>query len=237
MSAALPDAAFRAALALEGSDSLPAIQDRVRTFAAPLGYDRFVLFSATAEREGAVERIYWCEGDWLGDGVSIDADTYIRRCPVTRHVFDAREPFFWTKTGQAGGELYRVVRTPRGRGIHGLQLPVFGPLGLEGAMSMAGVRIDASAAARLALSTVAVAAFFATRRLREGAAVEAGGRLSGREREVLSWTAAGLRQAEIAATLDLSERTVENHLRRIRKRLGVATTAQAVRVAIRNGDI
>lgn len=104
-------------------------------------------------------------------------------------------------------------------------------------MSMAGVRIDASAAARLALSTVAVAAFFATRRLREGAAVEAGGRLSGREREVLSWTAAGRRQAEIAATLDLSERTVENHLRRIRKRLGVATTAQAVRVAIRNGDI
>jgi DNA-binding CsgD family transcriptional regulator len=30
---------------------------------------------------------------------------------------------------------------------------------------------------------------------------------------------------------------VENHQRRIRKRLGVATTAQAIRVAIRNGEI
>lgn len=237
MNAALPDAAFRAALALEGSNSLPAIQDRVRAFAAPLGYDRFVLFSATAEREGLVESIYWREGDWLGDGVSIDADAYIRRCPVTRHIFDARAPFFWTKSGQADGELYRVVRTPRGPGIHGVQLPVFGPLGLEGAMSMAGERIDASPTARLALWTVAVAAFFAARRLREGAAAEAAGRLSEREREVLSWTAAGRRQAEIAVTLALSERTVENHLRRIRKRLGVVTTAQAVRVASRNGDI
>ncbi|MEG1733418.1 MAG: LuxR C-terminal-related transcriptional regulator [Comamonas sp.] len=44
---------------------------------------------------------------------------------------------------------------------------------------------------------------------------------------------------EIAAALGLSERAVENHLRRIRirKRLGAATTAQAISVAIRNGEI
>lgn len=48
---------------------------------------------------------------------------------------------------------------------------------------------------------------------------------------------AGRRQGEIAATLGLSERTIENHLRRIRKRLGATTTAQAIRVAIRTGDI
>ena len=36
--------------------------------------------------------------------------------------------------------------------------------------------------------------------------------------------------------LGLSERTVENHLRRIRQRLGAATTAQAIGVAIRLGD-
>lgn len=237
VNAALPDAAFRTALAIEDGDSLPAVQDMVRAFAAPLGYDRFVLFSATAEQDELVDRIYWREGNWLGDGEPVDADTYIRRCPVTQHIIEAREPFFWTKTEHAGGELYRVVRTPRGRGIHGLQIPVFGPLGLEGAMSMGGRRIDASPIARLALSIVAVAAFLAARRLLEGPTDEAVGRLSAREREVLAWIAAGRRQAEIAVTLDLSERTVENHLRRIRKRLGVVTTAQAIRVAIRNGDI
>jgi len=61
--------------------------------------------------------------------------------------------------------------------------------------------------------------------------------LSPREREVLEWTAAGRRQADIAATLGLSERTVENHLRSARRRLGVTTTAQAIRMAIRNGEI
>lgn len=228
--------AFRSALVIEGAESLAAIEDEVRTFARPLGYDRFVLFSASATQDDVVKRIYWVEGDWFGDGESVDAETYVRRCPVTRHILEVREPFFWTKTIAKEGELYKIVQQPRGQGIHGLQIPVFGQLGLEGAMSLGGQRIDASRQARLALGLIATAALFSARRLLE-AAVEAAGPLSGREREVLAWTAAGRRQVEIAATLGLSERTVENHLRRIRKRLGATTTAQAIRVAIRNGDI
>lgn len=228
--------AFQSALVIEGAESLAAIEAEVRAFARPLGYDRFVLFSASAIKDEVVERIYWVEGDWFGDGENVDAATYVRRCPVTRHILEAREPFFWTKTVANEGELYKIVRHPRGQGIHGLQIPVFGPLGLEGAMSLGGQRIDASRQARLALGLIATTAFFSAHRLLE-AALEAAGPLSDREREVLAWTAAGRRQGEIAVTLGLSERTVENHLRRIRKRLGVATTAQAIRVAIRNGDI
>lgn len=56
----------------------------------------------------------------------------VRRCPVTRHILEVREPFFWTKTIAKEGELYKIVQQPRGQGIHGLQIPVFGPLGLEG---------------------------------------------------------------------------------------------------------
>jgi LuxR family transcriptional regulator (chaperone HchA-associated) len=227
---------FRSALVIEGAESVAAIEAEVRAVAAPLGYDRFVLFSASATQDEVVERIYWVEGDWFGDGESVDAETYVRHCPVTRHILESREPFFWTKTIGKEGELYKIVRLPRGQGIHGLQIPVFGPLGLEGAMSMGGRQIDASWQARLALKLIATTAFFSAHRLLE-ATIETAGPLSDREREVLSWTAAGRRQVEIAATLGLSERTVENHLRRIRKRLGVVTTAQAIRVAIRNGDI
>lgn len=231
------DAVFRSALAIEGARALSVVESEVRAFGAPLGYDRFVLFSASAARDDAVESIYWVEGNWFGAGEPVDAATYVRRCPVTRHVLEAHEPFFWTKTEGKEGELYRVVRTPQGQGIHGLQVPVFGPLGLEGAMSLGGERIDASAQARLALKLIAETAFLAARRLLELPPDGEIGALSDREREVLAWTAAGRRQVEIAATLGLSERTVENHLRRIRKRLGVTTTAQAIRVAIRNGEI
>ncbi|PYA67057.1 PA1136 family autoinducer-binding transcriptional regulator, partial [Serratia marcescens] len=181
--------------------------------------------------------IYWVEGDWFGDGEAVDALTYVRHCPVTRHMLRVSEPFFWTKTRAQQGERYRIVRTPRGAGLHGVQIPVFGPAGLEGAVSLGGERIDASPPVRLALSLVGSAAFQAARRLFAPAAGEGECRLSAREREVLSWTAIGRRQADIAAMLGLSERTVENHLRRIRQRLGAATTAQAIGVAIRLGEI
>lgn len=230
-------AVLQSALVIEGARSLAAIKDEVCAFANPLGYDRFVLFSASPARDEVAERIYWIEGDWLGDGQAVDADTYVRHCPVTRHILSTNAPFFWTKTTEKEGELYRIVRQPEGEGIHGLQIPVYGPSGLEGAMSMGGEQIVASPKARLALRMIADAAFSAARRLLESPPGAGIGALSDREREVLAWTAAGRRQVEIAATLGISERTVENHLRHVRKRLGVATTAQAIRVAIRNGEI
>ncbi|MDU9414327.1 PA1136 family autoinducer-binding transcriptional regulator [Pseudomonas sp. zfem005] len=231
------EAAFRVVLEIERAQTLAVIQKSVRAFAMPFGYDRFVLFSATSARDEVVERVYWVEGNWFDDQATVDAQTYVRHCPVTRHILEAREPFFWSKVKGNGGELYRVVRTPTGPGVHGMQIPVFGPLGLEGAMSLGGEQVESAPWVRLALCIVARAAFFAARRLLEAPAGEVFRQLSEREREVLAWTAAGKRQADIAATLGLSERTVENHLRSARRRLGVATTAQAITFAMRNGDL
>lgn len=231
------DDVLRVALALERSESLTSIQNAVRSYAGGFGYDRFVLFSASASLDELVDRIYWVEGDWFGNGKAVDAKTYVRRCPVTRHILDIGEAFFWTKTLDQEGEHYRIVRRPQGPGIHGLQIPIFGPLGLEGAMSLGGEKIDTSPAARLSAGLVATSAFLTARRLIETPESEAPKGLSDREREVLAWTAVGWRQADIAATLGLSSRTVENHLRKARQRLGVATTAEAIRVAIRSGHI
>lgn len=231
------DAALEAAIAIEGCQSLTAIQTAVRRFAERLGYDRFVLFSVSATLDGIVERIYWFEGNWFDNGKEVDASTYARHCPVTHHILKASEPFFWTKVVGRNGESYRIVRTPRGVGTHGLQVPIFGRFGLEGAMSAGGNRIDSSPGARLGMGLVATTAFFAARRLLEAPQDETIGSLTAREREVLAWTAVGWRQAEIADSLGLSKRTVENHLRNVRRRLGVATTAEAIRAGIHNGEI
>lgn len=237
MTGSVAGTAFTTALTILRAKTQDAVEDEVRSFGRKLGYDRFVLFAASSAREEIIDRIYWLEGDWFGDGREVDAASYVRRCPVTHHMLEAREAFFWTKTSGASEECYRMVDTPHGEGIHGIQIPVFGPLGLEGAMSLGGIGIDASVTARLALSMIAGAAFTKIRCLLDGPSERIAIRLSKREREVLSWIAAGRRQVDIAAILGLSERTVENHLRRIRKRLGASTTAQAVRTAIQNGDI
>lgn len=227
----------QALLGLENAHSLAAVGALLRGVAAPLGYDRVLVFATGTGLERDAQRVYWIEGDWLGDGNDTDLARYLHTCPVNRHVLDSDAPFFWSKRQGVRGERYHVVKQPRGEGLHGLQVPVFGTTGLEGAISFAGTAIDASARARLLLEAVATAAFRTARRLAEAPAELLAGALSTREREVLRWVAAGRRQAEIAATLGLSARTVENHLRRARQRLGVATTAQAVRAASRRGEI
>src|SRR3970040_2719231 len=59
--------------------------------------------------------------------------------------------------------------------------------------------------------------------------------LSDREREVLQLIVAGHTGREIAATLFISEKTVEGHSMRIMAKLGARNRAEMVAIAIRNG--
>lgn len=232
-----PADAFAVAQVIVNSDTLESVIAALRGFSLLSGYDRLALFSVTKMQDEAVDRLYWVEGNWFAEGEAVDADTYIRRCPVTRHIFETAVPFFWSKTGHGEGERYKVVAHPHGPGIHGLQIPVFGPSGLEGGVSLGGEQIDASFEAKLALTLVAETALSAARRVLDFPPDARPDRLTKREREVLRWLAAGQRQVDIAATLGLSERTIENHLRRIRSRLGAKTSAEAIRIGLRSGDI
>ncbi len=216
---------------------MDALRESVRAFSGPLGYDSFVLYTAPPPGDSPddlVEDLLWIEGDWFSG--ELEPKAYLARCPVNRHVLETDRPFFWTKTGQPGRESYRVG-PPRGAGMHGLQVPVFGPAGLAGAMSFAGAAIDSGLEARLALTLIAVAALQTARRLASPAASAAMPRLSKRELEVIRWIASGRRQADVALQLKLSERTVEGHLRRIRNRLGAASTAQALYLLVRAGEV
>jgi DNA-binding NarL/FixJ family response regulator len=58
--------------------------------------------------------------------------------------------------------------------------------------------------------------------------------LTRREIEVLKLIAEGLFNKEIAASLDISERTVKNHVSNIFKKIDVSDRTQAAVFAIRN---
>jgi LuxR family quorum sensing-dependent transcriptional regulator len=122
--------------------------------------------------------------------------------------------------------------------INGIQVPVFGRMGLEGAVSLAGRTIDVRREARLACRVVGATAYRKLRHVLHPAVSErTKGVLTRREREVLGLTALGKRQSQIAAILSVSERTVENLLRSARLRLGTTTTAHAIMAAVKNGEI
>lgn len=222
---------------MEAADSPAALAAALNGLLLPLGYDRFVLASVSPSAQTFVERIYLAGGGWGTDAALPDQENYLLHCPITRHILQRETAFFWTKSDEPGPARYRILARPRGTGLNGLQVPVFGPTGLEGAASFAGRTIDSSAGTRLLLEAAAPLAFRAALRLSATPRVPELGQLSGREAEVLSWMAAGRRVAEIAEALGLSERTVENHLRRIRGRLGARTTAEAVRIATERGVI
>jgi len=61
--------------------------------------------------------------------------------------------------------------------------------------------------------------------------------LTPRERDCLSSAARGMTYQEIAGALDVSPRTVEQHLASARRKLGAHSTAQAVAIATRRGLI
>lgn len=223
---------------IERSPDFDAIREEVRSFAGRRGYDRFVLYTSAPAPGEVVDRVLWVEGDWFGEGTTVDAALYLARCPVNRHVLESDRPFFWTKTGPGGAENYRIVAQPRGAGVHGFQAPVFGRQGLRGAMSFGGTAIDAGLDARLSLEALATAMLNAAERLGVSQPVAARDlSLSARELEVMRWIASGRRHSDIALRLDLSERTIENHLRRIRRRLGVTNTAQAVHRLVQSGQL
>jgi len=62
-------------------------------------------------------------------------------------------------------------------------------------------------------------------------------RLSPREREVMNMILAGRRLKEIAATLDISVKTVTTHRSRLLKKIGVEDNLGLYRYGVRNGLI
>lgn len=60
-------------------------------------------------------------------------------------------------------------------------------------------------------------------------------KLSARERQVLEWVAKGQTNAEIAANLGLSRRTVETHRANMMRKLGLESQADVIRFALRRG--
>jgi DNA-binding NarL/FixJ family response regulator len=64
-------------------------------------------------------------------------------------------------------------------------------------------------------------------------AADAGGQLSPRERELVTLVAQGRTNAEIAARLHISVRTVTSHLDRIRDKTGYRRRADLTRLALR----
>jgi len=149
----------------------------------------------------------------------IDAARQLRKClPDTKIIFVTMhaEPAYVTEAFRAGASGYLLKRSAASELVNAVHEVLKGrcyvtPLVAQGVLSSA---------------------------LRTTAGPEADpARLSSRQREILQLVAEGHTSKEIAGVLNVSVKTVEYHKARLMERLGLHSTAELTRYAIRHGLI
>jgi LuxR family transcriptional regulator, quorum-sensing system regulator BjaR1 len=166
--------------------------------------------------------------------------SYFEVDPVGQNVLATSSPFLW------GDAPYRrdqtLSRQMMGEAAEfglrdGFCVPIHGETGWQSAFSFAHDRqIDASPRELAAAHLLALTAYGRLRIL-HGVEPYARKRLTPREREVLTWAAAGKSAWETSTLLGISEATVITHLDHIRCKLNAANTTHAVVVALQIGEL
>ena len=163
--------------------------------------------------------------------------------PVLLQTPLASGPLVWNDVlanGRLTPKQRRVLLESREAGLFdGVSIPLHGPGGQTYVVSLAAERPGIARADNVAmLHLLAVQFLFAYSRAKrlqtwEPSAIS----ISDRERECLTWTARGKSAWTIGKILDVSEHTVNFHLKRSMVKLGVTNRMQAVVSAVRLGLI
>lgn len=168
------------------------------------------------------------------------AQDYYRHDPCAARSRTAADPFFWSELAhQSMAEQARVVMHDAASfGLRqGICVPIHSPFAPPAAVSVAGEFVDLAPSAIHVIPAIARHAF---RSLLSAMASHDGlhvSILSGREREILQWTAAGKTAWEISRILGISLHTATTHLKNARQKLGAANVAHSVVEALRRREI
>jgi LuxR family transcriptional regulator, quorum-sensing system regulator BjaR1 len=163
-------------------------------------------------------------------------EQYVRVSPIGSQVRSSATPYEW-RTADFAGE-----RDPRARVVmeraadcgmrHGFVIPIHGPSGFEGAVSLDGSVVELGSHINPSLHLIALYAFDRVRTIVRPIRRERP-ILTAREREVLAWAANGKSAWEIGEILNITKRTVDEHAQTAFQKLGAANRTHAVAIALR----
>ncbi len=155
--------------------------------------------------------------------------------PIARHCVASVTPFSWEEVPPplvaTRSAALIVSEASEFQLRRGLCIPLPSRSG-SGGLSLAGDKVEDTPALRQAIRLLAYRAHQAL----DGGWFSAQKRpLTVRERDVLSWIARGKTVADVAAILLISEHTVGEHLKHIRRKLGTNNSAHSVVKALQRG--
>jgi LuxR family quorum sensing-dependent transcriptional regulator len=226
--------------ACERLDTQETVAEAFEAAVRRLGLDHYIVTGfppPAAPLEPFVILNAW-PGEWFE---RYDSRNYFDDDPVGQFALRQTQPFRWSEIPHYLNSQPRsvvIMEEAKAFGLFdGYCIPLHSPSGGRGAIALAACQaMDFSASERAAVHVLALTAFGRFAALRGEVAAPAP-RLSRREREVLTWIAAGKSAWEVSCILSIAERTVIAHLENVRRRLDVANTLQAVVTCIRLGEI
>jgi LuxR family quorum sensing-dependent transcriptional regulator len=158
--------------------------------------------------------------------------------PSLRYCRRTVRPFRWLKEAPFDPDreprAVEFVRRTRDFGmVDGVTIPVASPAGRIGHVWFGGRKIDLPEGDLPALHYMALYAFDRVLKLRDLSDTSLAV-LTLREREVLTLASQGYSSDQIAERLNITSRTVKQHIKRCCHKLGAATRTQAVMIAMRD---
>lgn len=158
--------------------------------------------------------------------------------PVAAHCRETVDPFEWSEAPVRSARSAEVMSVAQDFGMkHGFLVPVARTRGVRACITMSGGDPDVEPGAKKALQLISLFAHGRIMSLLSWAQERQGIGLSLREREAMTWTAAGKSSWEIAVIMGVSERTVNFFIARAQRKLNATNRTQAVVNAIRAGEI
>ncbi len=212
------------------------IVDRLRRFGESLGYGHFCLSEIPTD-DSFTPHYYdcWPHG-WIGFYLE---NAFHRVDPVLRALQVSIDPFRWSDVarlpdGSAGARMMRTA-AEGWRMREGFAVPIHSVTGAQAAVSFVADRPDRSGEGHPALHMAAIFAHFRIEELSGRPTAPPAPDLSGRERDMLLYAAAGHANGEIAEKLNLGSRDARAHLVAATRKLGARTRTQAIVHASRAG--
>ncbi|MCB5174802.1 MULTISPECIES: helix-turn-helix transcriptional regulator [Microvirga] len=220
--------------------SADAVMRELQATVADLGFSSFIVTGLPLPNrplEPLVLLSSWPE-DWFERYTSQD---YFQIDPVGQNVFTTTSPFRWGDAPHRRDKA--LAQTMMDEAVEfgladGFCVPIYTATGWQSAFSFASeYRLDAGPKELAAAHLLAVTAHGRLRALLGEEQPRVRQKLTPREREVLTWAAAGKSAWETSAILGISQATVITHLDNIRRKLHVANTTQAVVAALQSGEL
>jgi LuxR family transcriptional regulator, quorum-sensing system regulator BjaR1 len=217
-----------------------AVIDRLDIELTKYGFDAWVVTGLPLPGELMQDKMLLNGWDTEWSRLYMEND-YARDDPVAAFCFRSIGPFEWKDApydplAQPAAKAIMNSATEF-RMVNGFCVPIHTPNGFQAVVSAGGRHVDLSSHAKRALHLISIYAHAKAvdvarprRELRPAL-------LTKREKDILSWTAAGKSAWEISRILGISHHTVRQHLKAIAAKFDVPTKTASVVAAIRRREI